>query len=67
MKRYTLVLVCGEKVEDLSYCPVEVYLRRLACERFILCEDGLGGQVIVAVDTISYVDVEELDNAKSDV
>lgn len=67
MKKYTVVLLCGERIVDMSYCPVDVYVRRLANSRFYLCESGDGEQTIVAVDTIQYVEVEEIDNAQNDM
>ena len=59
LKRYTLVLVCGERVVDYSYCSAEVYIRRMLAERFMLCEGKDGSQTIVAVEQIQYVEVEE--------
>ena len=46
LKKYTLVLVCGERVVDYSYCSTSVYIRRMLADRFILCEDLDGTQTI---------------------
>ena len=67
LKKYTLVLVCGERVVDYSYCSTSVYIRRMLADRFILCEDLDGTQTIVAVEQVQYVDVEEADNAKTEM
>ena len=59
LKKYTVVLLCGERVVDYSYCSVDVYIRRMLSDRFILCEDTDGTKTIVAVEQIQYVEVEE--------
>ena len=59
LKKYPVVLLCGERVVDYSYCSVDVYIRRMLADRFILCEDTDGTKTIVAVEQIQYVEVEE--------
>lgn len=58
--RYLLHLLCGGTVEDIRNMSPKRYMQFLKeSERFILCTDYCGSEVIVAKEQIEHIECEE--------